>query len=502
MFENKTPPNHLSDAFNALFDSAPSAVSGSSARPQVAQLDKGGTRLTPLLTKSLNNKVLAKKEGVESSPENENKAILERRRAWALRDVASMILKPADCEKRGPAVCGCGRAGRDVEEVLFYLNENGTAKVGGVLHCDSAWLCPVCSKRKGVERQERVEEVFDHVKAFGDGQMVMCTLTVRHKKKHGLMELKKAVQTASRLSRQGAPWARKKKEHNVLGVISAPEVTYSRQSGWHFHIHTAFVLRGTDNDAQELGEWFVARYLSYVQGLGYDALLAGQDVSVIKSPKTLAKYIGKGVSSSRSLAWEMAGHATKRTRSQDSLHPFEILESASGDDEMKAKFLEYSEAMKGVRSCVITRSLADALGIEADEDEEKIEENSGVEKDREAIGELNSSIWNIVMNRMKSGVVLAILEDGGASAWPQAEAAAFEIAGISMSSGADVEPAPRLHEPSVEVLASEIRSTRYLTRTNGEAVQRVFDRHRGIAVSSGRTLVLPPIKQVLDLIAA
>jgi len=503
MSELNTPPNHICEAFNALFDSAPSAVLSPSARPQVAQLDKGGTRLTHLLTKTLNNKVLAEKEGIESSTKNENKAVLERRRAWALRDVASMLLKPSDIEKRGPAVCGCGRAGRDAEEVLFYLNENGTAKVGGVLHCDSAWLCPVCSKRKGVERQERVEEVFDHVKAFGDGQMLMCTLTVRHKKKQSLIELKKAVQEASRLARQGAPWARKKKEHNVLGVISAPEVTYSRQSGWHFHIHTAFVLRGSENDAQDLGEWFVARYLSYVQNLGYDALLAGQDVSVIKSPKTLAKYISKGVSSSRSLAWEMAGNATKRTRSQDSLHPFEILESASGDDGMKALFLEYAAAMKGVRSCIITRSLADALGIDANEDDEEIEEKTGGVEGQEPIGGLNSSIWNIVMNKMKSGVVLAILEDGGASSWPQAEAAAFEIAGVSIGSNENpVEKVVRQHEPSAEMLAREIRSARYSTRTNGEAVQRVLDTHRGIAVGSGKTLVLPPLKVILDLIAA
>jgi len=52
------------------------------------------------------------------------------------------------------------------------------------------------------------------------------------------------------------------------------------------------------------------------------------------------------------------------------------------------------------------------------------------------------------------------------------------------------------------MLAREIRSTRYLMRTNGEAVQRVFDRHRGIAVGSGRTLVLPPMKAILDMVAA
>jgi len=199
MSQLSSPPIHLNEAFDALFSGAPSGASGTLARPKAAQLDNRGRTLTPPTS-------------------NE---VLKRRQAWGLRDVSAMILRPADIEKRGPAVCGCGRAGFAAEEVAFHLKENGTAKTSGVLHCDSAWLCPVCAPRRGKERQERMAEVFDHVKAYPDGQMVMCTLTVRHKRGQSLMELKKAVQAASRMARQGAPWSRAKRKFGVWCDIRA-----------------------------------------------------------------------------------------------------------------------------------------------------------------------------------------------------------------------------------------------------------------------------------------
>jgi len=481
MSQLSSPPIHLNEAFDALFSGAPSGASGTLARPKAAQLDNRGRTLTPPTS-------------------NE---VLKRRQAWGLRDVSAMILRPADIEKRGPAVCGCGRAGFAAEEVAFHLKENGTAKTSGVLHCDSAWLCPVCAPRRGKERQERMAEVFDHVKAYPDGQMVMCTLTVRHKRGQSLMELKKAVQAASRMARQGAPWSRAKRKFGVFGVISAPEVTWSPEAGWHFHIHTAIVHRGTNAEAQLLGEWFVQRYMGYVEELGYSALIDGQDVSVIHDHKKLADYIAKGVSRTRDLAWEMAGQATKKARSKGGLHPFDILEKASGDDAMKELFREYAAAMKGVRSCVVTKSLADALGIEPNEDADK-EGETPIEPD--TLGTLPTFIWNKVMNRMKGSVVLAILEDGGVAAWPEARAAAYGFAewGFDDSEGAAIErrPIPRLHEPTADQIANEVGVHCSMKRNKGQAIKLVLDQHREFAKARGLTFVVPPMKQVLDLLAA
>lgn len=486
MSDTKTPPKHLSDAFESLFSGGSFGVSAGMASPQGAQLDNRGPTLTP------------------PTSEEDGKSKLKRRQAWGLRDTAALLLRPADIEKRGPAVCGCGRAGFEAEEVAFHLKQDGTARTSGVLHCDSAWLCPVCAPRRGKERQERMAEVFDAVKAYPDGQMVMCTLTVRHRRGQSLAELKKAVQAASRMARQGAPWSRAKRKFRVFGVVSAPEVTWSPEAGWHFHIHTAIVHRGTDAEAQELGEWFVHRYMGYVEELGYSALIDGQDVSVIRDHKKLADYIAKGVSRTRDLAWEMAGQATKKARSKGGLHPFDILEKASGDDQMKALFREYADAMKGVRSCIVTKSLADALDIEPADDAENAGETT---VEPESVGALPTYVWNKVMNRMKGSVVLSILEDGGASAWPDARAAAYSFAECTYDDSDDAAPLqvraiPRLHEPTPEQIAREIGAYCFLKKNKGQAVKQVLDTHREFAKARGLTFVVPPMKKVLDLLAA
>ncbi|MGO7360164.1 hypothetical protein [Rhizobium ruizarguesonis] len=356
-----------------------------------------------------------------------------------------------------------------------------------------------------------MEEVFDHVKGWRDGHMVMCTLTVRHKRGQSLADLRKAVQDASRKARQGAPWARRKKKHGIFGVISAPEVTFSQVNGWHFHIHTALLMRGPVDDAQDLGEWFVARYLDAVQAAGYSALLDGQDVSVIRSKTKLAEYIAKGVNRSRDLAWEMAGQATKKVRSVDSLHPFEILERASGDDTMAALWREYAAAMKGARSCIVTKGIAVALGLlpDPEEDDEEQEEkgDNTPEVEADAVGKLPSVVWNACMGRLKASAVLAVLEDGGVEAWPEARALAFDVAGFVYDEIMDAPPpvpARRevVHAPTPEYLASVAKSKRHEFRRAGDAVRAAYDRERGVAVSLARRFEPPPVKRVLELMAA
>jgi len=353
-------------------------------------------------------------------------------------------------------------------------------------------------------------EVFDHVKGWTDGQMVMCTLTVRHDRKHALADLKKVVQRASSSARQGKPWERQKERHNLFGVISAPEVTYSVEAGWHFHIHTALLLRGSPESAQNLGEWFVKRYMRYIHRKGFTALIDGQDVSVIQDERNLAKYIAKGVSRSRDLAWEMAGQATKQVRGLSSLHPFDILERASGDPVMAGLWLEYAKVMKGVRSCIVTKTIADALGLLPDpEDEEEEEEKVGHIEDVEtgAVGKLPSIVWNECMRKLMASTVLAVLEDGGAEAWPKARALAFDVAGFVYDEVMDAPPPPPVrrevvHAPTPEHLAALAKARRHEFRRAGDAVRAAYDRERGVAVSLARKFEPPPVRLVLELMAA
>lgn len=425
--------------------------------------------------------------------------IVKRRRAWALRDQAAMFLRPEDPEKRGPAVCACGRTGHEVQAVGVHLTEAGTAWTSGTLRCNSGWLCTVCAPRRARERQERVAEVYDTTTLSLKGLVPMVTLTVRHRQGMALADLRQVEQDAWRSVRQGAPWARLKRRFGILGTITAPEVTWSRENGWHFHMHIAVPCVTDRAGALEVGAWIIDRYIRYVRAAGYEALSQGQDVTLPRSPEDAARYLSKGVTSSQDITWELAGAANKRGKS-GSLHPFDILEAASGDAAMVALWREYAAAMKGARSCVISAALAKKLGLdEADDIEEP-----GVEQTEESpLGELPSYIWNGVMRKRMGSTVLSIVEDGGAQAWPQALAEAYRIAEFDAPTADTSPPTPRSHAPTPEDVArAALAEAHSCGGRKGVAVGRVIDRERGFAVSRGLAFVPPDLRRVLELVGA
>jgi hypothetical protein len=461
--------------------SGPAGVASEAARPL---LDNGGATLTPPPRKEEENGGL--------SP------VTKRRRAWALRDTAAMLLRPADPEKRGPAVCACGRTGYEAQAVGVHLTEAGTAWTSGTLRCNSGWLCTVCAPRRARERQERVAEVYDAVTLGLKGVVPMVTLTVRHRQGMALADLRKVQQEAWLDVRRGAPWARLKHRYGILGTITAPEVTWSVANGWHFHMHIAVPCQTDRAGALEVGAWIIDRYIRYIRAAGYDALSEGQDVTLPKSPEDAARYLGKGVKNNQDISWELAGAANKRGRAA-SLHPFDILEAASGDVAMADLWREYATAIKGARSCVISAALAKKLGLDEADD---IEEPAVEQSEEAPLGELPSYVWNTVMRRRLGSTVLAIVEDGGAAAWPAAETEAYRIAGFDPPSAAP-EPLRQPHAPTSEEIARAALSEVHLCRgRKGVAIGRVIDRERGQAVARGLAFVPPDLRQVLELVGA
>lgn len=425
--------------------------------------------------------------------------VTKRRRAWALRDQAARILRPDDPEKRGPAVCACGRTGHEIDAVGVHLTEVGTAWTSGTLRCNSGWLCTVCAPRRAKERQERVAEVYDTTTLSLKGLVPMVTLTVRHKRGMALADLRKVQQEAWRDVRRGAPWARLKRRYGILGTITAPEVTYSAAHGWHFHQHIAVPCVTDRAGALEVGAWIIDRYIRYIRAAGYEALSQGQDVFLPRSPEDAAKYLSKGVTSNKDISWELAG-AAKKTAKAGSLHPFDILEASSGDASMVALWQEYAGAMKGARSCVISAALAKKLGLDEADD---IEAPAVDQAEETPVGELPSYVWNSVMRQRKGSTVLAIVEDGGAPAWPEAFAEAYRIAGFDVPTADRSPPTPRSHAPTPEDVARAALAEAHLGRGGkGAAVGRVIDRERGFAVSRGLAFVPPDLRRVLELVGA
>lgn len=359
---------------------------------------------------------------------------------WRLHRSIQVMCRPPDDgtgkRERGPAVCGCGYASVAEDFVSLHVRSIGSrtkAFVTGTFRCDSPWLCPVCSKRAAAKRQTRVQQVVDATLKRG-GLFAHVVLTVRHSRDQALADLKQAVAESSRAARMGRAWKALQTQMQALGVLSAPEVTYSRRHGWHYHVHLGIpVLTNDPERAREGCNELVSRYLSELEKRGYSGTWAGQKVTIAEYASEAAAYIGKG------LTWELTGGgATKlKTRTAGSLMPFEIAKlAADGDENMRALWLEYADVMPGTRSCVVTPAIAKALNIQVDEDCAEPDGEGTENVDADKVGELGTIIWN---NLLRHGVVPKLfdtIESGPKSDWPKIKAWAETVS-------AEVAPALR-----------------------------------------------------------
>lgn len=419
---------------------------------------------------------------------------LSRRERTALRDAAAYILQPE--QGRGRAVCACGHVGKGTEAVALVLRKDGTAGTHGTLRCGSPWLCADCAPLKANQRLDRLQGLADAL-VTANGKMASVTITVSHDRSSRLRDIKRAIETASRKARQGAPWNRQKILHDIIGVLSAPEVTYSLRHGWHFHIHHAFLTGETGNPA-ELGNWFLQRYLSYLKKAGFTADIQGQEVSLVLKPNDYIRYLRKGVGRARNDIWNL--HNKGRPPGKH-LYPFDILQKASGCSEMKMLWHEYAEAMPGTRSCVITRSIATRLNIRHDDD--------GAEIDHGRIsGHLPASVWTSLVNRRKTNLVLSALEDKGATAWSQIASIACALAfgtkedkPEATSSQEDIAISCLEHRPSATQIADLALHLKWHLNgkdRNGSAIRLALDQERGQAIASGMIFVPPNMKEVFS----
>ncbi len=420
---------------------------------------------------------------------------LSRRERTSLRDTAAYILRPEN--GRGRAVCACGHAGKWTETVTLILRSDGTAGTFGTLRCGSPWLCADCAPLKANERLDRLQRLGDAL-VRAQGRMASVTITVGHDLGSALRTVKEAIETASRKSRRGAPWSRQKEIHDVIGVLSAPEVTYSLRHGWHYHIHHAF-LTGEHGNPEELCHWFVRRYLAYLKRAGFSADIRGQEVSSVRDPASYMSYIRKGAGR---LGSDSCGQEGNENTMGKNLHPFDILRRSSGSNQMKALWREYSDVMPGTKSCVVTRSIADRLGICYDDDSREMSHSR-------TAGSIPASIWAKLLNRRKTNVVLSLLEDKGIEAWQ-------EIYGVAQTFGAmevaledgqrnEQEKIPKSrfeHRPNaMQVAELALQIKWHLTRKerNGEAIRTALDRERAHAVANGLAFIPPRMRDVLEI---
>lgn len=420
----------------------------SAASPTGASLGNGGARFLPPVSEAGGNRE-SPAPILPEAPDFQPSSVVSR---WSLLTKIQRLCRPAELMERGPAVCGCGRPGYEVDSVTVHLRHGGQtgelrAGVSGVYRCGSPWLCPVCAVHKAHDRADRVRAVADATYGRG-GQVALVVLTASHSADVCLADFKALVQGASRKARQGVAWTRIAERHEILGVVVGQEVTLSRVHGWHYHQHLVVPVdgptdeeaeaAGNDRDALEklvrarahaAGDAVAERYKAMIRAAGGTVSdRHGTWVRVAEDEADAADYAAKG-----SMAWEVAGAATKdETKVAGSLTPWDIATAAyGGDGWARARWAEYVDVMPGTRSCVVSSALAKKLDIARGDDAE--EGQQVLHEPDEIVGEVSAPTWRRWMRYGLASTFLARVErfagtgdeEGGCEDEAEAVAAAF-----------------------------------------------------------------------------
>lgn len=237
------------------------------------------------------------------------------------------------------------------------------------------------------------------------------------------------------------------------------------------------------------------RYRAYIARAGGRAARAGQDVTVVWRREDLAAYLAKG-----SASWEVAAAgATKNGRK--GLTPWDLAaRAAEGDARAAALFQEYASVMPGTRSCVITKALADRLGLQPHDDEDAPGVEAAEDNAAEIVGSMVPPRWHRVLRHGHAADVLKAVGDGWE--WPAIDAMVRRLLHEEEPALASVRKPPE-HAPTAEELARKALATAAceFRGRKGQAVQVVLSREAEYAKGRGLVFVRPSLREVLQLVA-
>jgi len=260
------------------------------------------------------------------------------------------------------------------------------SRLGGVMACESVWLCPVCSQRIAFERCEMIK------KASQSGfNMLLITATLQHNKGDALEVLLNALKEALRKLKQGKWWKGFRERFGVEAYVSSYEITYG-SNGWHPHSHI-LIFVSKDVEVNDFWKRLKEKYVKVVEKIGhYASLYHGLDVE--KADENAGEYLTKW-----SLGSELTGQFSKNGKG---LTFWDLVES-----ERKDLVLEYSNATYGLKSLTWSHGAKEKLGV-SDFEVEKPD-------DWVTVASVSDALWKVIKLEALQGVVLrlAVLDDSG-----------------------------------------------------------------------------------------
>ena len=253
----------------------------------------------------------------------------------------------------------CGRwAAWGHTEVDIVKTENGFA-FGHLHHCGSVWSCPACAHTICLGRATEVSDAVGWWRSRQSGNdLVMMSLTVRHRAGNDLLTLRKGMSAAWRRLQQTRTWRGFRAACGVAHLIRCHEVTHG-EHGWHPHLHVLLMCTRPDM-VQGWASTLVDVWRTEVPYVMGSAHRPSREHAAVISPCHDSSYIARmglelGSPSSKAAA---EGHNTAMQLAQ----ALADTRSQEVRDRLAALWREYSIAMRGCHQLQWSRGLRDAMG--------------------------------------------------------------------------------------------------------------------------------------------
>ena len=287
--------------------------------------------------------------------------------------------------------------GKQAAQVLFYPSTK-SAGFGNLLTCGSVWVCPVCSAKITQRRRDELAPALDNWQASGGG-LLMAAFTLRHSRSDKLANIRGILAEVLRELSHHRSFIALKKSYQVIGYISASEITWSEDNGWHPHRHYCFITERqlTDEEIQAFERLLTAVYIAILAKHGRDGL-DGVAVKLQAAAGGAADYLAKW-----GIAEELARQPIKKARS-GGFSPFQLLEDSASGSATAARsahlFLEYAQAMKRSHQLQYSRGVRELLGLsnQAASDGELAAEE---QPEAVVLASVDRDTWRMVLSQHK-----------------------------------------------------------------------------------------------------
>ncbi len=369
--------------------------------------------------------------------------VLSRTQKIILQEIARKILKQMQIRttKNHPEgyktfvhrvnYCLCRRIDKNKGVGVRMNEERGTAYFDNLQRCGSVWNCPVCSGEITEVRKLELKQGIDNWRSKG-GAVYLVTLTNRHHVGDVLCGLLDGQRKA--LVKLWGQRAVKEmlKALGCVGRITATEVTWNWDNGWHPHFHLLIFFDHQIN-AQGLQTFLSAEWINACRkaGLKLPSIEYGVDV---RDGSYADKYVAKW-----GLEHELTKGHVKKGRG-DSLTPFDLLRQYPENQQLFGNlFRQFADAFKGKRQLVWTDGLKKLLEVDEKTDEDIIFDT---EKESILIHELAIEVWDLIVKYSQRAEYLEFIEldydDGGTRAYDLVmKLAKFEVEKIIEKSESD-----------------------------------------------------------------